>query len=111
LRLQRLRAATFLIMASGALAAVPTRLSHRRGKPDSACNRFLCLLFSWFLPLPEGMSQSERDRKVDRMKKFMYESLLRRLYYEAIEVVQAGGDPRGVVRSAPESIVRFDNVT
>ena len=108
---------------------------------------------SWFLPLPTGMPQVERDQKVARMKKFIYELgdsdpvhhqskvnaqdkfacysqgqvaqrtrehlgrtdagvlLLRRLYFAAIEDVQAGRDPRGLVRGPLPEIVRFDNVT
>jgi len=107
---------------------------------------------SWFLPVPPDMPQIEREQKVARMKKFIYEldgsdpvhhqskvnaqdkfacysqglvaershehlgrtdagvSLLRRLFFAAIEDVQAGRDPRGMLRGAISGIVRFDNV-
>lgn len=37
-------------------------------------------------------------------------AMLRRLYFEAIEQVQAGQDPRGRQRTQSTQIVRFDNV-
>lgn len=108
---------------------------------------------SWFLPLPADLPADERDRKVARMKRFIYEFgdedpvhhqskvnlqdkfacysqgevadrtlehlgrtdagvvLLRKLFFAAIEDAQAGRDPRGLVRHAPDAVVRFDNVT
>lgn len=107
---------------------------------------------AWFLPLPADMPEEQRDEKVERMKKFIYElddsdplfhaskvnvqdkfacysqgvvadrtlehlgrsdagvTLLRRLYFAAMEDVQAGRDPVGLVREAPAETVRFDNV-
>jgi phenylpropionate dioxygenase-like ring-hydroxylating dioxygenase large terminal subunit len=107
---------------------------------------------SWFLPLPADMPQEEKDKRVARMKKFIYElddsdpihhaskvnvqdkfacysqgeiadrtqehlgrtdagiTLLRRLYFKAMEEAGAGQDPLGIVRKPIESIVRFDNV-
>lgn len=106
---------------------------------------------SWFLPIGEDVAASEREARVAKMRRFIYELgdqepvyhqskvnaqdkfacysqgetadrtnehlgrtdagviLLRKIFFAAIEDVQAGKDPRGLARSSAQ-VVRFENV-